>query len=176
MKNQNLQFFSDIYQNLSVTLEWVNRFKQNLKHKETICQVTVLFNMLTIIINNWCVTMMYSLTTCHNKFLRENFAHPSVMAIFRKLMLGWGFLLTLFGCPTPQLLLELGYVIAVIDFDIHSEYFLSRIHLDSLSGVSPQISFLFFGLFQSNLLYTLSAGALVSGPMILAPGPGAQLS
>ena len=88
VKNQNLQFFSDIYQNLSVTLEWVNRFKQNLKHKETICQVTVLFNMLTIIINNRCVTMMYSLTTCHNKFLRENFAHPSVMAIFRKLMLG----------------------------------------------------------------------------------------
>jgi len=152
VKNQNLQFFSDIYQNLSVTLDWVNRFKQDFKHKETICQVTVLLNMFTIIINNRCNTMVFSPTTCHNKFLRENFAHPSVMAIFRKLMLGWGFLLTLFGCPTPQLLLELGYVIVMIDFGIHSEHFLIRIHLDSLSGVSPQISFHFFGLFQSHLL------------------------
>ena len=67
-------------------------------------------------------------------------------------MLGGGFLLSLFGCPTPQLLLELGYVIVMIDFGIHSEHFRIRIHLDSLSGVSPQISFHFFGLFQSRLL------------------------
>ena len=80
--------FSDIYQNLSVIFDWVNRFKQDFKHKETICQVTVLLNIFTIIINNRCNTMVYSQTTCHNKFLRENFDHPSVMAIFRKLMLG----------------------------------------------------------------------------------------
>jgi len=73
VKNQNLQFLQDLPKSVC-NIGLAHGFKKDFQHKETICQVTVLFNMPTIIINNRFNTMAYSPTTCHNKVLRH--LHP----------------------------------------------------------------------------------------------------